>query len=133
MDMHMLILLLEQVHRQILRAAALIANQYHALLRRNAEGADKVMPDRCNLRTGGFQLRAQLWASFQRTGIGGLGNAGKAWGDAGLTEGRENLCQGFMVLHRALPPPTQRCLRSEERRVGKECVSTCRSRWSPYH
>src|SRR3546814_13877623 len=24
-------------------------------------------------------------------------------------------------------------MRSEERRVGKECVSTCRSRWSPYH
>src|SRR3546814_11781027 len=29
---------------------------------------------------------------------------------------------------RAAPGP-----RSEERRVGKECVSTCRSRWSPYH
>src|SRR3546814_12364790 len=28
------------------------------------------------------------------------------------------------------PGPVQR---SEERRVGKECVSTCRSRWSPYH
>src|SRR3546814_14816924 len=28
----------------------------------------------------------------------------------------------------------RRCtVRSEERRVGKECVSTCRSRWSPYH
>src|SRR3546814_5877968 len=27
----------------------------------------------------------------------------------------------------------QRSGRSEERRVGKECVSTCRSRWSPYH
>src|SRR3546814_19891903 len=27
----------------------------------------------------------------------------------------------------------QRRLRSEERRVGKECVSTCRSRWSQYH
>ena len=27
----------------------------------------------------------------------------------------------------------QRAIRSEERRVGKECVSTCRSRWSPYH
>src|SRR3546814_9357467 len=26
-----------------------------------------------------------------------------------------------------------RVARSEERRVGKECVSTCRSRWSPYH
>src|SRR3546814_15395028 len=24
-------------------------------------------------------------------------------------------------------------IRSEERRVGKECVSTCRSRWSPYY
>src|SRR3546814_17754362 len=24
-------------------------------------------------------------------------------------------------------------MRSEERRVGKECVSTCRCRWSPYH
>src|SRR3546814_17786735 len=24
-------------------------------------------------------------------------------------------------------------IRSEERRVGKECVSTCRDRWSPYH
>src|SRR3546814_12228521 len=28
---------------------------------------------------------------------------------------------------------TKRFVRSEERRVGKECVSTCRSRWSPYH
>src|SRR3546814_14327416 len=25
------------------------------------------------------------------------------------------------------------CIRSEERRVGKACVSTCRSGWSPYH
>src|SRR3546814_1416944 len=33
-------------------------------------------------------------------------------------------------------PPDEACEalnRSEERRVGKECVSTCRSRWSPYH
>src|SRR3546814_13430794 len=29
--------------------------------------------------------------------------------------------------------PSQIVTRSEERRVGKECVSTCRSRWSPYH
>src|SRR3546814_6759530 len=29
--------------------------------------------------------------------------------------------------------PRPRMGRSEERRVGKECVSTCRSRWSPYH
>src|SRR3546814_5483643 len=32
------------------------------------------------------------------------------------------------ALYEALPED-----RSEERRVGKECVSTCRSRWSPYH
>src|SRR3546814_18835405 len=31
------------------------------------------------------------------------------------------------------PGRTTAIARSEERRVGKECVSTCRSRWSPYH
>src|SRR3546814_6958156 len=31
------------------------------------------------------------------------------------------------------PGPFCRQRRSEERRVGQECVSTCRSRWSPYH
>src|SRR3546814_1819347 len=31
------------------------------------------------------------------------------------------------------PPRLSAIGRSEERRVGKECVSTCRSRWSPYH
>src|SRR3546814_1437387 len=29
--------------------------------------------------------------------------------------------------------PTATGKRSEERRVGKECASTCRSRWPPYH
>src|SRR3546814_2970919 len=32
-----------------------------------------------------------------------------------------------------VPVGTYHVPRSEERRVGKECVSTCRSRWSPYH
>ena len=32
-----------------------------------------------------------------------------------------------------LGSPIKSAARSEERRVGKECVSTCRSRWSPYH
>src|SRR3546814_14586218 len=32
-----------------------------------------------------------------------------------------------------LPIADNERTRSEERRVGKECVSTCRSRWSPYH
>ena len=30
-------------------------------------------------------------------------------------------------------PQVKSALRSEERRVGKECCSWCRSRWSPYH
>src|SRR3546814_2288478 len=34
----------------------------------------------------------------------------------------ERKCDGYGIIGR-----------SEERRVGKECVSTCRSRWSPYH
>src|SRR3546814_353107 len=33
----------------------------------------------------------------------------------------------------AQPPQALSQRRSEERSVGKECVSTCRSRWSPYH
>src|SRR3546814_18580777 len=36
-------------------------------------------------------------------------------------------------LHGCGIEPGNRAVRSEERRVGKECVSTCRSRWSPYH
>src|SRR5213082_1917521 len=39
--------------------------------------------------------------------------------------------------HRLLTFPRLRVhfgrLRSEERRVGKECLTQCRSRWSPYH
>src|SRR3546814_19082455 len=37
------------------------------------------------------------------------------------------------VEQRTERPPDQPHIRSEERRVGKECVSTCRSRWSPYN
>ena len=32
-----------------------------------------------------------------------------------------------------LPDGYDRSQRSEERRVGKECIALCRSRWSPYH
>src|SRR3546814_13746803 len=34
---------------------------------------------------------------------------------------------------RHAPKTLTKTSRSEERRVGKECVSTCRSRWAPYH
>src|SRR3546814_14573941 len=38
-----------------------------------------------------------------------------------------------LALRRALDTPEQTAARSEERRVGKEGVRTCRSRWSPSH
>src|SRR3546814_8776272 len=44
--------------------------------------------------------------------------------------------EGRLQQHQGAPRPdalNSIMGRSEERRVGKECVSTCRSRWSPYH
>src|SRR3546814_431256 len=38
-----------------------------------------------------------------------------------------------LMVEEAILADRRRAWRSEERRVGKECVSTCRSRWSPYH
>src|SRR3546814_18921314 len=43
-------------------------------------------------------------------------------------------CQIFTHVGQTSPFYSYRLgVRSEERRVGKECVSTCSSRWSPYH
>src|SRR3546814_7397956 len=48
--------------------------------------------------------------------------------------GDEECRQQFGFVVRGLSPQNEHGKsRSEERRVGKECVSTCRSRWSPYH
>src|SRR3546814_17552121 len=55
--------------------------------------------------------------------------------DPVLAKGKRLPVQASIAV-RAVAPPGQRLRRSrrsEERRVGKECVSTCRSRWSPYH
>src|SRR3546814_11685963 len=44
------------------------------------------------------------------------------------------LAQSFQIEHATIQTESKPCAeRSEERRVGKECVSTCRSRWSQYH
>src|SRR3546814_10538752 len=63
-----------------------------------------------------FRDEARETANLQR-------KAGEAFHETGVVLARE---QGGRCDDRDL-------LRSEERRVGKECVSTCRSRWSPYH
>ena len=36
-------------------------------------------------------------------------------------------------VHESMLDPFKSLIRSEERRVGKECLRLCRSRWSPYH
>src|SRR3546814_2798994 len=46
---------------------------------------------------------------------------------------REVLGEKISSLPHVASTSTSVVMRSEERRVGKECVSTCRSRWSPYH
>ena len=50
-------------------------------------------------------------------------------GYAGLSDLARHYIGG--ILHHA--PSLLAVLRSEERRVGKECLAVCRSRWSPYH
>src|SRR3546814_9842352 len=50
-----------------------------------------------------------------------------------LPAGRARLFSGLEFPGGLLPLWQSERWRSEERRVGKECVSTCRSRWSPYH
>src|SRR3546814_3093899 len=59
----------------------------------------------------------------------------------GLAVGRGAVDIGLGLAGHRLPSEAQEggfldpaeARRSEERRVGKDCVSTCRSRWSPYH
>src|SRR3546814_10308806 len=48
--------------------------------------------------------------------------------ESGLVEGKAKFGD-----QRRRVVDVKQLFRSEERRVGKECVSTCRSRWSPYH
>ena len=45
----------------------------------------------------------------------------------------EQLCAQVQELGGSCVVDVDAGLRSEERRVGKECVQPCRSRWSPYH
>src|SRR3546814_14069600 len=65
------------------------------------------------------QLRAELRRADHRGGVGRQRRDDADMGDRMQAEHRADGKAGEG--------------RSEERRVGKECVSTCRSRWLPYH
>src|SRR3546814_9827394 len=99
-----------------------------------------------------YEMRISDWSSDVCSSDLGIGlvpfGDGLGWRLL-VQEAPENLAQrddviGFGEVHEQLPlttdelrlPLLSECidgLRSEERRVGKECVSTCRSRWSPDH
>src|SRR3546814_12213837 len=57
---------------------------------------------------------------------------GRAGGDHGRTPSDSTRTAGTICQLRRTGPSNHGLSRSEERRVGKEWVSTCRSRWSPY-
>src|SRR3546814_7118757 len=52
---------------------------------------------------------------------------------AGPAEAAAGRVRGDVAVSQGTGPRPGAPRRSEERRVGKECVRTCRSRWSPYH
>src|SRR3546814_11352745 len=68
--------------------------------------------------------RGELVVRRSRHRSGANFGRGRLGDDAAQRARRINVDLGFVNLVDG---------RSEERRVGKECVSTCRSRWSPYH
>src|SRR3546814_1835550 len=89
-----------------------------------------------------YEMRISDWSSdvcssdlhVERDERGGIGVLGRA-AQAGIIIGRgiahRQIDEAELLVARCDRPHVRR--RSEARRVGKECVSTCRSRWSPDH
>src|SRR3546814_15396687 len=66
-------------------------------------------------------------------GSGKLTQVGVGAGTGGLLPLAAGAVRGAANVARPILQPRKVADRSEERRVGQECVSTCRSRWSPQH
>src|SRR3546814_1410125 len=88
-----------------------------------------------------YEMRISDWSSDVCSSdlFGKLHDVDVLTGESGTGGGFEKFCAGETDFSNASRPikdeEAQACAaaRSEERRVGKECVSTCRSRWLPYH
>ena len=91
--------------------------------------------DRVLLTGVGTSWHAALVGELLLARLGGLGHRARAFHAFELTRyWPEPERTGVIgVSHRGTNRDTLAAWRSEERRVGKECQSTCRSRWSPYH
>src|SRR3546814_8286574 len=92
--------------------------------RRHTRGALVTGVQACALPI--FKAVFQGYSTITISGGIDHGGASLTFGDGPLTVVGETKIGGGTTL-------TIGAGRSEERRVGKECVSTCRSRWSPYH
>src|SRR3546814_12378643 len=98
---------------------------YTTLFRSHLPRAVIAVEDRRFYEHGGIDYRGLLRAVYVNLREGRIAQGGST-----LTQQlAKNL---FLSSDRTLKRKIQE-VRSEERRVGKECVSTCRSRWSPYH
>src|SRR3546814_11577835 len=79
------------------------------------------------------RVGTDCWSTSQYSGdILYLPGGDTYWGEPAL-EDRPILCAAFTDSFMDEIFQNEGGRRSDERRVGKECVSTCRSRWSPYH
>src|SRR3546814_8381985 len=79
------------------------------------------------------QIRDISTSAAETLGAFGSRNYGLDIGSFLQPEGGNSQPAGFNIREIIDGSLAAADLRSEERRVGKECVSTCRSRWSPYH
>src|SRR3546814_16712202 len=91
---------------------------------------DTLFPDTTLFRSGGEETRPQQAGGLQdpQGRFRNRDGAARAQWQGGLQGCCANRCQAE---RRAMSTPEPD--RSEERRVGTECVSTCRYRWSQYH
>src|SRR3546814_11584345 len=83
------------------------------------------LPSGCTLSSVGISIERNGTLSFDEAAFGEA--------LAADPEGVSNLFTGAATVADEADGLAAKFGRSEERRVGKECVSTCRSRWSPEH
>src|SRR3546814_6484225 len=72
------------------------------------------------------EYQRHLAGAAQSSNVPAVTSMSRPKGCMGWKRRRVNTSRSFWISR------STKALRSEERRVGKECVSTCRSRWSPY-
>src|SRR3546814_6071968 len=85
-----------------------------------------------------YKMRISDWSSDVcssdlGTFLSGLIHVGLQHHQGGRAGDRPSVSLAARLRELKLPVGRLKTGRSEERRVGKECVRTCRSRWSPYH